>query len=391
MTGFIAVHVGAGSHSEYLTPSYQKTCKEACNAALVLLREGCNSTQAIAAAVSVLEDCPLTNAGIGSNLTLKRTIECDAGIMEGSGLNFGSVGALCNIKNPVQVAKRILDDQNKGLSCGRVPPCTLVGTGAFDWATSNGFKYFSQSELVTKSAERQYSKSIDLVMQKEASEAKNITNKARVMSRSTQRQNIDFVIQEEASETKNNARTINDNARLDTVGAVCVDSSGTVSAAVSSGGLLLKFPGRIGQAAVFGSGCWAQNSSDRDKPSIACSVSGVGEYLMKTLFARECYQAMYDKHDVISALPDVFKERFLESPYLKNAPSKLAGVLTVKHYASDNVCELAWAHNTRTMILGFGSTSKEKTVSIVSQQPQGSKVGSSIVGGEKCFRLKKCR
>lgn len=387
MAGFIAVHVGAGSHSEYLAPSYQKTCKEACKAALVLLQEGCNSIQAITAAVSVLEDCPLTNAGIGSNLTIKRTIECDAGIMEGSGLNFGSVGALCNIKNPVQVARKILEEQNKGLSCGRVPPCTLVGSGAFDWAASNGFKYFSDNELVTRSAERQYTKNLELVTE----EAKKELSEAKDIARSAERHYLDLVRQKEASETNNNAKQIDDNARLDTVGAVCVDSSGTVCAAVSSGGLLLKVPGRIGQAAVFGSGCWAQNSSEKDRPSIACSVSGVGEYLMKTMFARECYQVMYERHDSISALPDAFKERFLESPYLRNVPSKLAGVLTVKHYASDNLCELAWAHNTRSMILGYGSTSKGKTVSIVSRQPQCLTVGSHIVGGEKCFRLKKCR
>lgn len=380
------MHVGAGSHSEYLTPSYQKTCKEACKAALLLLQEGCNSTQAITAAVSVLEDCPLTNAGIGSNLTMKRTIECDAGIMEGSGLNFGSVGALCNIKNPVQVARKILEEQNKGLSCGRVPPCTLVGAGAFDWAASNGFQYLSDSELVTRSAERQYTKNLELVTQ----EAKNELSEAKDIARSAERHYLDLVRQKEAS-TNNNTKQIDGNARLDTVGAVCVDSSGTVSAAVSSGGLLLKVPGRIGQAAVFGSGCWAQNSSEKDRPSIACSVSGVGEYLMKTMFARECYQVVYDRHDSISALPDVFKERFLESPCLRNAPSKLAGVLTVKHYASDNLCELAWAHNTRSMIMGYGSTSKGKTVSIVSRQPECSTVGSQIVGGDKCFRLKKCR
>ncbi|KAG8186916.1 hypothetical protein JTE90_000389, partial [Oedothorax gibbosus] len=182
--------------------------------------------------------------------------------------------------------------------------------------------------------------------------------------------------------------TPNNNSLLDTVGAVCVDDSGTVSAAVSSGGLLLKIPGRIGQAATFGAGCWAQNSTTTDKPSIACSVTGVGEYLIKTLFAKECYQTLYDRQDSISALPDVFRDSFLDSPYLRNAPNKQAGVVVLKHYRAEGLCELAWAHNTKTMVLGYGSTSKGKVVSILSQQPPDTEVSKyGIVGGEKCLRL----
>ncbi|GFQ70088.1 threonine aspartase 1 [Trichonephila clavata] len=136
-----------------------------------------------------------------------------------------------------------------------------------------------------------------------------------------------------------------ENGLLDTVGAICVDSCGNVASAVSSGGLLLKHPGRIGQAPIYGAGCWAANSLDESRPSVACT------------------------------------EKYLDSIFLKNVDSKSAGVLALKHYAN-NSCELAWAHNTKTMILGYGSTKRRKPTCLVSMQPEYAS-DKAIIGGEK--------
>lgn len=358
MTGFIAVHVGVGYHGESLRPVYMKACKMACSEAISMLNGGCDAVEAVAKAVSVLEDCPSTNAGIGSNLTLIGTVECDAGIMDGASLNFGSVGALSNMQNPIKVAKELLVEQKKGLlSGGRIPPCTLVKEGALDWALNHGFDFFDNSNLITKNSEYSYLK-----------------NKK--------------IIESTVSETSSNGEKPknSDNGLLDTVGAICVDSFGNVASASSSGGLLLKYPGRIGQAPIYGAGYWAENSQEKSKPSVACTVTGVGEYLIKTMFAKECCTRLHEKYDCVSALQDVFKEKFLDSIFLKNIDSKCAGVLALKHYADNNSCELAWAHNAKSMILGYGSTMDKKPVFLISEQPEivSDKI---IIGGEKLIKL----
>ena len=93
--------------------------------------------EAAARATIVLEDAGETNAGYGSNLTESGTVEMDAGLMDGSSLLFGAVGAISGVKNPILVAQRLVEEQQKGLlPLGRVPPGFLVGEGAKEWAVS---------------------------------------------------------------------------------------------------------------------------------------------------------------------------------------------------------------------------------------------------------------
>ncbi|XP_035214103.1 threonine aspartase 1-like [Stegodyphus dumicola] len=365
MSGFVAVHVGAGYHADNLRPLYKKTCKNACKVAVQLLQDQCNAVEAVSAAVAVLEDCPLTNAGIGSNLSITGSVECDAGIMDGASLNFGSVGALCNIKNPIKVAQNVLEEQNRGLlSHGRIPPCILVGSGALEWAKEHGFCEIDQKQLSTEVSRAVYLKNKSLLKKVIPSEPKS-----------------NFI-----SDTLEQ-RSFGESTLLDTVGAVCVDAFGNVSSAVSSGGLLLKHCGRIGQASVYGSGCWAENSLSTEKPSIACSATGVGEYLIKTVFAKECCQMLCDNANSLTALPDVFRKKFLDSPYIRTVGQKLAGVLVLKSYSDEGYCELGWAHTTKTMILGYMNVNGKKPFAVVCAQPEGSRYGESIVGSEKCFKL----
>ncbi|XP_068042411.1 threonine aspartase 1 isoform X5 [Anomalospiza imberbis] len=137
--GFVLVHAGAGYHSESKAKEYKHVCKRACQKAIEKLQAGALATDAVTAALIELEDSPFTNAGLGSNLNLLGEIECDASIMDGKSLNFGAVGALSGIKNPVSVANRLLCEGQKGkLSAGRIPPCFLVGEGAYRWAVDHG-------------------------------------------------------------------------------------------------------------------------------------------------------------------------------------------------------------------------------------------------------------
>lgn len=86
------------------------------------LKIGGSSLDAVTEATKALEDSPLTNSGFGSNLTIDGKVECDASVMNGEDLNFGAVGAVSGVKNPVELAKRLCQRQNVKFSYGRIPP-----------------------------------------------------------------------------------------------------------------------------------------------------------------------------------------------------------------------------------------------------------------------------
>ncbi|XP_072859477.1 threonine aspartase 1 isoform X5 [Pogona vitticeps] len=224
--GFVLVHAGAGYHSESKAKEYKHVCKRACRKAIEKLQAGALVTDAVTAALVELEDSPFTNAGMGSNLNLLGEIECDASIMDGKSLNFGAVGALSGIKNPVSVANRLLKEGQKGkLSAGRIPPCFLVGEGAFKWAVDHGIPACPPGVMATRLSLAAFKRNKRKLELAEKVETDLFQLKKRRQS----------------SEKENDSGT------LDTVGAVVVDQEGNVAAAVSSGGLALKHPGRVGQ------------------------------------------------------------------------------------------------------------------------------------------------
>lgn len=156
--GFVAVHVGAGQHSGSLKDSYQKLCREACRMAIQSLKTGSNVLDAVVDAAVVLENSPLTNAGFGSNLTVDGTVECDASVMDGTSLQFGAVGAVSGVKNPVLLAKRLCEQQSIKIACGRIPPSFLVGHGAHVWAQEMGIETLSPEKLISTKAKKVYNR-----------------------------------------------------------------------------------------------------------------------------------------------------------------------------------------------------------------------------------------
>ncbi|KAF9896413.1 taspase, threonine aspartase, 1, partial [Lobosporangium transversale] len=137
--------------------------------------------------------------------------------------------------------------------------------------------------------------------------------------------NIKQVLEEEEGEE------INDLLQ-DTVGAICVDSWGRVAAGVSSGGIAMKFPGR---AALYGTGCWAQDPTI-SSGGFACSMTGAGEQISKTLLARTCMDTFLQEDDIAMATTDVL-DRFIHSPLLKSYEDRYAGFIAVKVEPSSSV------------------------------------------------------
>eukprot|EP00066_Takifugu_rubripes_P012558 XP_011601824.1 PREDICTED: threonine aspartase 1 isoform X1 [Takifugu rubripes] len=373
--GFVLVHAGAGYHSESKAKEYKHVCKRACQRAVDQLNAGALAVEAVAAALVELEDSPFTNAGMGSNLNLLGEIECDASIMDGKSLQYGAVGSISGVKNPVLVANRLLSEAQRGkLSAGRIPPCFLVGRGALEWAVSHGIAPCPSEKMATKfslSAYKRNKRKMELAEKMESGH--NQIKKRR-----------------QSTETAN--PTEDGSGCLDTVGAVVVDLEGNVAAAVSSGGLAMKHPGRVGQAAHYGCGCWAENACNMSPYSTAVSTSGCGEHLIRTMLARECSAAMRSE-DAHQALLEAMQNKFISSPFLAGEDRVLGGVIVlrgcrcVEAPSSQNIqgilVEFLWSHTTESMCVGYMSAQDSKAKTHISRLPPGTVPGQclAIEGG----------
>uniref|UniRef100_A0A8C5FTF4 Taspase, threonine aspartase, 1 n=1 Tax=Gadus morhua TaxID=8049 RepID=A0A8C5FTF4_GADMO len=373
--GFVLVHAGAGYHSESKAKEYKHVCKRACQRAVERLRAGALAMEAVAAALVELEDSPFTNAGMGSNLNLSGEIECDASIMDGKSLHYGSVGAIRGIKNPVLVAHRLLSEAQKGkLSAGRIPPCFLVGRGAHDWAVAHGIPPcpFSLSAYKRNKRKMEIAEKMDTPenpMKRRRQSSETVSTFIGPSSA------FDGVSSENGSEC------------LDTVGAIVVDQEGNVASAVSSGGLAMKHPGRVGQAAHYGCGCWAQNSCNSNPYSTAVSTSGCGEHLIRTMLARECSVAL-QAEDAHQALLDAMQNQFISSPFLASEDRVLGGVIVLRCCRCEedppsqdlqaSLVEFLWSHSTESMCVGYMSAQDSRAKTHISRLPPGAVPGHSL-------------
>ncbi|XP_034829395.1 threonine aspartase 1 [Maniola hyperantus] len=349
MNGFIAVHCGAGFHSDSLRKDYQKTCYAACRRAAEALSQGGNAVDAVEKAIIELENSPLTNAGYGSNLSWDGLVECDASIMNGQTLHFGACGAVSNVWNPITLAKQLCIKQCESLSLGRVPPCILTGKGAKTWAERMGLQIVDDQKMVSSRAFRNYK------------------HCKRKLKRYSVQNDLTF-------------------SPLDTVGAICVDSNGVVASGASSGGVSLKHEGRVGQAASFGSGVWALMSRDGIKPSIAACTSGCGEHLIRTQLAKNSAESLQESSPTLG-LNKCLKENFLESPFLWDIPERLGGSLALTFNPQVGEGELLWGHTTKTMCIGFMSTEIAKPKCVISYLPPKAEVGQKAVVSGVPFKV----
>ncbi|KIJ19133.1 hypothetical protein PAXINDRAFT_54814, partial [Paxillus involutus ATCC 200175] len=345
---YVAVHGGAGQHSRTLEGSDQvkKAMKRACTAALhAASRPGADALSIVEEAIAILEDEECLNAGYGSNLTLDGTVECDAAIMDGRTSDFGSVGAVSGVprihtgvKNPIKLASTILVHSREPDRLGRIRPVTLVSTGACAFAQQRGLETVPADDLVSPRARNDWQRWMT------AYNSHDVPGSVRTTA-------------------------LPQDAIQDTVGAVAWDAAGNLAAGVSSGGLLLKYSGRIGEAATYGAGCWAEQSPD-GQTGLACSISGAGEHIMRAGLARTIADVLRPNEsssqadaevDVHELLMKTLLERFHIPIQARGEAHPNAGVLLMTkgaQEAGDPMPRLWCAFTTESMAIAYGSSKK---------------------------------
>lgn len=335
MAGIVAVHCGAGLHSKKLHREYRKVCRTACLRGIQTLNAGGTATEAVKAAIILLENDPITNAGFGSNLTTGGHVECDASLMDGGTLSFGGCGAIRNLKNPISLAFNLCCNQLINQPLGLVPPSLLVGTGGLQYAKEIGLKTVSNKKLVSEKALKQLNKYKSVLSSQ-------------------------------------------DNLLLDTVGAVCLDTMGNVAAGCSSGGILLKKSGRVGQAALYGSGCWADSFDKNSEVSIAISTTGCGEHIVQTQLAKEIGNTLKISSTPTVDLYNTMTNKFIRSRYLRNHNQKMGGALAIHVEPNKKEVSVLWGHSTETMGVSFMKTTDDKPKSVISMLPDNANVGQTV-------------
>lgn len=231
------VHGGAGPDSEFIKKNidgYKEGLREAVDTGYSILEAGGSALDAVEAAVNYLEDNPLFNCGRGSALNEKAEVEMDASIMDGKSMKSGGVAIVKNVKNPVTLARAIMD-KTKHIYIGDM--------GALELAQKFGLRLMPEAYFITDHAYEQYISATE-------EEANSI------------QQAGEYQVQRKEHGT---------------VGAVAVDQDGNVAAATSTGGLENKVPGRIGDSSITGVGCYADNKT------CAVSSTGDGETLIKNV------------------------------------------------------------------------------------------------------------
>ena len=252
-----AIHGGAGViERASLTPeqdaAYRAALHRALEAGSAVLAAGGSSLDAVQAAIELMEDDPLFNAGRGAVFTAAGRNELDAAVMDGTDLNAGAVAGLTRTRHPIAAARAVME---------RSPHVMLIGEGADTFAASVGLEQVDPSFFFT---ERRW-RGLETALR-----AQNLPIPERPAGAPGP-----------MAENSLPAPPLNER-KFGTVGAVALDSQGRLAAGTSTGGMTAKRWGRVGDVPVLGAGTYASN-----RDGCAVSATGDGEYYIRASVARD--------------------------------------------------------------------------------------------------------
>ncbi len=245
----LIVHGGAWDIPDEAVEACTAGCQRALAAGWAVLAGGGAALDAIEAAIVVLEDDPVFDAGYGSHLNLDGQVECDAIVMNGATLRAGAAATLHHVKNPIRAARAILE---------KCPHMMLVAEGAERFAQENGVPLCKAEELVSEAEWDAWMK-----CKKDAHAAEHHRGHEQ-----------------------------------GTVGAVALDREGRLFAATSTGGTCCKLPGRVGDSPLIGCGCYA----DAEAGGVSCT--GYGEAIMKVVMAKSATDFLRGQDSVVTHTAD---------------------------------------------------------------------------------------
>lgn len=236
----LIIHGGAWN----IPPEAKEDCRVGIQIALEtgwkILSHGGSAMDAVEAAIVTLEDNSTFDAGIGSHLNRDGRVQLDAILMDGGSLKAGSVAAVERVRNPIRLARQVLEKSKHVM---------LVGEGAEKFAAENGVPLCSPESLVLERERAAWKKCL---------------------------------VDDHAAEHHFSHES-------GTVGAVAMDSKGNLVAGTSTGGTCCKFPGRVGDSPLIGCGCYA------DAQSGGVSCTGHGEGIMKIVMAKMAVDLLHDE------------------------------------------------------------------------------------------------
>jgi len=300
----IVVHGGAGAWQKERWKKGLVGVKDAAKTGFKALKTGGSALDAVEAAVMCMEDNEVFNAGYGSTLALDKRIEMEASIMDGRTLNAGAVGLLKDIKNPVHLARIVMENTDHVF---------LVADGAQKLAELFGLE---KKEPLTEFRLRRWH---ELTQKLKKGEIESLPKLMQLRK-----------AHPHMFET-------------DTVGAVALDQNGETAAATSTGGRALKLPGRIGDSPIIGCGTYADNMAG------ACSTTGIGEVAIRLVLAKgacDLMRAGQSAQQAVESSVRLVNHRIA----LKSSMGLIAVDTQGRVGAAHNTPNLCWAYMASKML-----------------------------------------
>lgn len=244
----IVIHGGAGTilkenMTDSLETAYKETLEKAIKVGHEILAKGGDAMDAVTATINVMEDSPLFNAGKGAVFTNEETNELDASVMDGNTLNAGAVAGVTRVKNPIDLARAVMDNSDHVM---------LAGKGAEIFAETQDIELVDPEYFFTQNR-------YNSLMRIKDQEKTQLDHDEKLSF-------VDPYIKD---------------SKFGTVGCAALDKNGNLAAGTSTGGMTNKRWNRIGDAPIIGAGTYANNAS------CAVSSTGWGEYFIRSMVAHD--------------------------------------------------------------------------------------------------------